>query len=347
MPIKTIDWINNRVRIIDQTALPASLRYLDIADHQTLGEAIKSLKVRGAPAVGIAAAFAVVLGIQNINYNSKKEFFSRLETIIHDLSQTRPTAVNLFWALQRMRKVAEKHADQPWKRIKELLLSEALTIAAEDKQICRKIGQHGSCLIENGFSILTHCNAGGLATADYGTALGIIYAASEQGKKLKVYVDETRPLLQGSRLTAWELTQSGIDTTVICDNAAAFVMKQGLVNCIIVGADRIAKNGDTANKIGTYNLAVLAEKHGIPFYVAAPLSTFDFNLESGDQIPIEERSPQEVTHLFGRQTAPLATKVYNPAFDVTPNELITAIITEKGILEKPLKKNIQKFKNIS
>jgi len=343
MPVKTIEWVDDKIRIIDQTLLPTRVKYLDIKDHASLARAIKKLRIRGAPAIGIAGAFGVVLGIWNFHGEDKKRFLSRLNKVIDHLASTRPTAVNLFWALERMRGVAEENIDQPLNRIKELLLREAQAILEEDKRTCRMIGQHGSSLIQDGFTVLTHCNAGGLATADYGTALGVIYSAHEQGKRIRVYVDETRPLLQGARLTAWELLESGIEATLICDNAAAFVMSQGLIDCVIVGADRIARNGDTANKIGTYNLAVLAEKHRIPFYVAAPLSTFDLTLPTGDQIPIEERTEGEVTEGFGRRTAPYGIKVYNPAFDLTPAELITAIITEKGIIYNPCEENIVKF----
>ncbi|RMD88777.1 MAG: S-methyl-5-thioribose-1-phosphate isomerase, partial [Calditrichaeota bacterium] len=252
-------------------------------------------------------------------------------------------AVNLSWALNRMKKMAEENRARAIPEIKQILVKEALQIWEEDRQICRRMGRHGAELIKDGMNILTHCNTGALATADYGTALGVIFTVHQQGKKIHVYVDETRPLLQGARLNMWELMHEGIDATLICDNTAAFVMQQGKVDCVILGADRIARNGDTANKIGTYNLAVLAEKHKLPFYVAAPVSTIDFNIQNGAQIPIEERAPEEVTEGFGKRTAPRGAKVYSPAFDITPNELITAIITEEGILYPPFEENLNKL----
>ncbi|MDZ7260833.1 MAG: S-methyl-5-thioribose-1-phosphate isomerase [candidate division KSB1 bacterium] len=340
MPVKSIEWIQGKVRIIDQTRLPVELVYEDIDDYRVLAQAIRELRIRGAPAIGIAGAFGVVLGIQTVADTDKEGFFQKLGQVTEELKNTRPTAVNLFWALERLRKMAELNSHKEVVEIKELLLKEALAILEEDRETCRKIGRYGAQLIQDGFTVLTHCNAGGLATSEYGTALGVIYTAVEEGKKVRVYADETRPLLQGARLTVWELMAAGIEVTLICDNTAAVVMKQGLIDCVIVGADRIARNGDTANKIGTYNLAVLAEKHGIPFYVAAPLSTFDFNLDSGDQIPIEERAAEEVTQAFGKTIAPQGTRVYNPAFDVTPRQLITAFITDKGLLEPPFEKNI-------
>jgi methylthioribose-1-phosphate isomerase len=342
MPVTTIQWLNSKVRMIDQTRLPLELVYLDIDNVEVLGEAIKKLRVRGAPAIGIAGAFGVVLGVQNFEGEDKAAFFKLLHESADYLAATRPTAVNLSWALQRMKRVAEENQTRPLAEIKKRLLDEALAIWEEDRQTCRRLAQHGARLIQNGFRILTHCNTGALATADYGTALGVIFTAKEQGKKVTVFADETRPLLQGARLNVWELMNEGIDVTLITDNTAAFVMQQKKVDCVIVGADRIAANGDTANKIGTYGVAVLAEKHGIPFYVAAPYSTIDFNISSGAQIPIEERAPEEVTEGFGKRIAPPNTKVYSPAFDVTPNELITAIITEHGVIEPPFEINLKK-----
>jgi len=295
-------------------------------------EAIKSLRVRGAPAIGIAAAYGAVLGIQNSAATTYDVFRTELVTVTNHLSTSRPTAVNLFWALDRMLATAEANRELPIPALKQRLLDEALTLAEEDKAICRAMGQHGAALVNDGDGILTHCNAGGLATADYGTALGVMFAAQEQGKTIHVYADETRPLLQGARLTAWELMQAGIDVTVICDNMAGVVLREGKIDVVIVGADRIAANGDTANKIGTYSVAVLAREHVVPFYVAAPTSTFDLTLPSGDGIPIEERRAEEVTMGFGPRTAPLNVKVYNPAFDVTPAGLIQGIITERGII---------------
>lgn len=306
-------------------------------------EAIKSLRVRGAPAIGIAGALGVVLGIWNCQAESYEEFKSQLDSVADYLATSRPTAVNLFWALDRMRVTAEKHKSRPISELKEILLDEAYKIIEEDKQICRAIGRNGAELLPDECTVLTHCNAGALATADYGTALGVIYAAAEMGKNVKVFADETRPLLQGARLTTWELMQNGIDVTLICDDMAATVMKGGMVDCVIVGADRIAANGDTANKIGTYNLAILAKEHGLPFYVAAPVSTFDLSLENGDLIPIEQRKPEEVKQPFGLKIAPEEVKVYNPAFDVTPARYITAIITEKGVIRQPLAENIRKM----
>ncbi|MFQ5638481.1 MAG: S-methyl-5-thioribose-1-phosphate isomerase [bacterium] len=342
MPVTTIEWLNNQIRMIDQTKLPNELVYLEIDDVEVLAEAIQSLRIRGAPAIGIAGAFGVTLGAQNYVGNDRDAFFKELKRTADYLNATRPTAVNLSWAINRMKKVADEKAHCAIDEIKESLLNEALTIWEEDRQICRSIGQHGAELITDGTRVLTHCNAGALATADYGTALGVVFAAHEQGKKVRVFADETRPLLQGARLNVWELMNEGIDVTLITDNTAAFVMQQQKVDCVIVGADRIAANGDTANKIGTYSVAVLAEKHRIPFYVAAPYSTIDFNMKHGSEIPIEERSAEEVTAGFGRRTAPENTKVYSPAFDVTPNELITAIITEEGVVEQPFKLNLKK-----
>lgn len=343
MPVTTIEWVNGKVRMIDQTKLPEKLVYLEIDEVEELGEAIKSLRVRGAPAIGIAGAFGIILGLQNFQTEKKAEFFKKLTQVCDYLNATRPTAVNLSWAIKRMKIVAEQSAGKSVAEIKERLLNEALAIWEEDRKICRRIGKHGSELIKDGFTILTHCNTGALATADFGTALGVVFAAHKQGKKVSVFADETRPLLQGARLNVWELMNEGIDVTLICDNTAAFVMQQNKIDCVIVGADRIARNGDTANKIGTYNVAVLAEKHGIPFYVAAPFSTIDFNIKDGSEIPIEERAPEEVTEGFGKRTAPEGAKVYSPAFDITPHELITAMITEEGIIKPPFDENLAKY----
>jgi len=342
MPVTTIEWTNNQIRMIDQTKLPEELTYLEISDTEVLAEAIKSLRIRGAPAIGIAGAFGMVLGVQNFAGEEKEVFFKQLKETSEYLNATRPTAVNLSWAIQRMNGVAEQNKDKPVAEIKEQLLKEAQTIWEEDRKICRRLGKHGAKLLKDGFNVLTHCNTGALATVDYGTALGVVFAANEEGKKLHVYADETRPLLQGARLNVWELMNESIDVTLICDNTAAFVMQQKKIDCAIVGADRIAANGDTANKIGTYNVAVLCEKHGVPFYVAAPYSTIDFNLRNGSQIPIEERAAEEITEGFGKRTAPLNTKVYSPAFDITPNELIAGIITEEGVIEPPYEINLKK-----
>ena len=331
MPVQTIKWKNEKVRIIDQTKLPHKLVYLDIKDVRSMWHAIKKLKVRGAPAIGVAGAFGAVLGIRNIKTDKYEVFKRRLNEVIKYLISCRPTAVNLFWALERMRKCAEKNKAKPVEKIKILFLREALKITEEDKICCRRMARHGAKLIKNGDCILTHCNAGGLATVDYGTALGVLFEANRQGKRIKVFVDETRPLLQGARLTTWELLKEKIDVTLICDNMAASLMEKGKIDKIFVGADRIARNGDVANKIGTYNLAVLAKYHKIPFYVVAPLSTFDVSLSSGNDIPIEERHQDEVRTVMGKRIAPKNVKVYNPAFDVTPAKLVTAIITEDGV----------------
>ena len=342
MPVTTIEWKNNKIRMIDQTKLPEELTHLEISDIEVLAEAIKSLRVRGAPAIGIAGAFGVVLGVHNFAGEDKEAFFKQLKESSEYLNATRPTAVNLSWAIQRMNRVADANKSKPVAEIKDRLLKEAQTIWEEDRKICRRLGKHGARLVKDGFNVLTHCNTGALATADYGTALGVVFAAHEEGKKLHVYANETRPLLQGARLNVWELMNENIDVTLICDNTAAFVMQQKKIDVAIVGADRITANGDTANKIGTYNVAVLCEKHGVPFYVAAPYSTIDFNLQNGSQIPIEERAAEEITHGFGRRTAPLNTKVYSPAFDVTPNDLIAGIITEEGVIEPPYEINLKK-----
>ena len=343
MPIQTIKWNRNKVKLIDQTELPNRLKYVYCRDVKSIWNAIRALKVRGAPAIGIAGALGVVLGIRESRASHYKEFEIELRKVTGYLAKSRPTAVNLFWALERMERVSCENSNKKIYEIKALLLKEALKIIEEDKEVSRKMAEYGVRLLNNGDTVLTHCNAGGLATADYGTALGVIYKAKEMGKKIKVYADETRPLLQGSRLTAWELMKNGIDVTLICDNMAAEVMKEGRIAHVFVGADRIAANGDTANKIGTYGVALLARAHNIPFYVVAPVSTFDLTLKSGDGIPIEERGRDEIIAIFGTRTAPRNVKVYNPAFDVTPARLITAIVTEKGILRPPYKKSISQM----
>lgn len=342
--IETMLWSGDAatgtLTLIDQTALPLELVELECTDVDLVWEAIKMLRVRGAPAIGIAAAYGVVLGLQSAANGTKEHFFARLQQVTSYLAGSRPTAVNLFWALDRMQAKAKDLAELAPPELHAALLSEAKTIHAEDRAICHAIGRHGAELLPAGSGVLTHCNAGGLATAEYGTALSVFFTCQDQGKKLHVYVDETRPLLQGARLTAWELQQRGIPATLICDNMAGLVMKEGKVQAVVVGADRITANGDTANKIGTYSVAVLADAHGIPFYVAAPVSTFDLKMETGDQIPIEERSASEITHGFGRQTAPDEMRVYNPAFDVTPARLIAGIITERGVISPVTKENI-------
>jgi methylthioribose-1-phosphate isomerase len=335
--IETLRWVGDErghLVLIDQTRLPLEFAERECRDVEAVWEAIKQLRVRGAPAIGIAAAYGVVVGLQTADIGNQASFFARLEEITSYLAASRPTAVNLFWALERMKaKAASLRSSVSPAEIRAALLAEARAIHDEDRALCHAIGRYGAELLKDNSGVLTHCNAGGLATAEYGTALSVLFTCQDQGKKLHVFVDETRPLLQGARLTAWELAQRGIAATLICDNMAGQVMREGKVQAVIVGADRITANGDTANKIGTYSVAVLAAAHGIPFYVAAPSTTFDLSLDSGDQIPIEERAREEITHGFGRQTAPDGIGVYNPAFDVTPARLIKAIITEQGLIE--------------
>jgi methylthioribose-1-phosphate isomerase len=329
--IPTMEWKDDHLRMLDQTRLPREVVYLDCLDYRQVAKGIRELSVRGAPAIGIAAAYGVALGAKGITARTFDSFYKELEGVCEHLAATRPTAVNLFWAIERMKKMAMDHRNRSIKEIKELLLAEAHAILEEDIRRNRAIGRHGAQFIKSGDGVLTHCNAGSLATGGYGTALGVIRRAWEEKKKIEVFADETRPVLQGARLTAWELIEEGIPTTLITDNMAGYMMKKGRIQLCIVGADRIAANGDTANKIGTYSVAVLAKAHGIPFYVAAPTSTIDFSLPSGEQIPIEERNPKEVTHIFDRaHVAPENIRVANPAFDVTPASYIAAIITEKG-----------------
>jgi methylthioribose-1-phosphate isomerase len=337
--LETVGWVGAAstgfVRLIDQTRLPAEFVRIDCRDVPTVWEAIRSLRVRGAPAIGIAAAFGAVLGGQPVlaRGGDGDELGAALGAATRLLRSSRPTAVNLFWALDRIDRVVASGSGATPAELLDRVLAEAHAIAAEDRAMCRSIGRFGAALIAPGQGVLTHCNAGGLATADYGTALAVIFAAHEQGKAVHVFADETRPLLQGSRLTAWELKRRGVPVTLICDSMAAQVMKEGKVQLALVGADRIAANGDTANKIGTYGVALLARAHGLPFYVAAPSSTFDLSIATGAAIPIEQRDPREITHGLGRQTAPDDVAVYNPAFDVTPAELIAGIITERGIIQ--------------
>jgi len=331
MANETIEWLGNRLRILDQTRLPQETSFIDLTDYRDLALAIKQMKVRGAPAIGIAAAYGIALGAQSIRTSDKEEFFVRLEQIIQAFAETRPTAVNLFWAISRMRQAATgRNVPQATKA----LLSEAKRIHQEEIAATRQLSLLGADLIKDGFRILTHCNAGSLATAGYGTALGIIKAAKGQGKNIIVFATETRPLLQGARLTVWELRQEDIPVTLITDSMAGYFMNRKEIDCVIVGADRIAANGDVANKIGTYTLAVLAKENCIPFYVAAPTSTIDVSLPSGTAIPIEERDSREVTHFQGFSIAMEDTKAANPAFDVTPHNYVSAIITERGIIRK-------------
>lgn len=335
MPVATMEWRDNRLVLLDQTLLPGEVKMVVCSSVEDVCDAIRRLVVRGAPAIGIAAGFGVALGAQASSAGSRGELLKDVLDAAERIGSARPTAVNLFWALERMKNVVLQNETEDVSLLKDLLLREAHSILHEDRETCRRIGLHGAELIKSGDTVLTHCNAGGLATSGYGTALAAIFVAGEQGKKINVYVDETRPLLQGSRLTAWELMQAGIDTTVICDNMAGFVMREGKINLVITGADRIVRNGDTANKIGTYSLALLAEAHDVPFYVAAPKSTFDMSLDSGEQIPIEQRAPSEVAVFHGKRIAPEGVSVYNPAFDITPHHLIRGIITEEGVVTPP------------
>jgi methylthioribose-1-phosphate isomerase len=335
VPVKTIAWENGSLVILDQTLLPTEERYTVLETVEEVHRAIARLEVRGAPAIGVAAALGLYLAVRDGAFPTYDSLKKALRQAADYLASSRPTAVNLAWALERMTAAAEGTPGAEPEAVKRALLDEALAIMAEDRDTCRAIGRHGQALLTDGSTVLTHCNAGGLATVDYGTALGVVYAAVEAGKKIHVYADETRPLLQGARLTAWELERSGVPVTLVCDDMAASVMARGLVDCVITGADRIAANGDTANKIGTYGLAVLAREHGLPFYVAAPLSTFDFRLRSGDGIPIEERDPDEVRRFRGVQTAPPGVDVFNPAFDLTPHRYITAFVTERGVVRPP------------
>jgi methylthioribose-1-phosphate isomerase len=348
--VETLSWHGDRfgtLKMIDQTLLPTEIKVIECRNVETVWEAIKMLRVRGAPAIGIAAAYGLCIGIQDLPGDANHEMLRRkLNDVADYLASSRPTAVNLFWALNRMKAKAEHLAGTPGSQVTEIaeaLFAEAQAIHEEDRHICRAIGRFGQELVKDGSTWLTHCNAGGLATADYGTALAVFFAAKESGKTIHVYADETRPLLQGARLTAWELMQRDIDVTLICDSMAALVMRQGKIDGVVVGADRIATNGDTANKIGTYGVAVSAKAHGVPFYVAAPVSTFDLSLSDGSQIPIEDRSADEICNGFGKRTAPEDVKVYNPAFDVTPAELIAGIITERGIISPVNRQNVEKM----
>ena len=338
---KTIEWTSDGVRMIDQTRLPAEEVYRTCRNYQEVSEAIRSMVIRGAPAIGVAAAMGVALGIQHSSAQNIQEFRNDFESIADLISKTRPTAINLFWAIKRMRETFENAlagAGSEAERImrtRARLVEEAQRVLAEDIAVNEAMGRHGAALLKDSSTVLTHCNAGALATGGYGTALGVIRAAVAEGKKIGVFADETRPFLQGARLTAWELAKDGIPVTVITDNMAGHFMKQSKIQAVIVGADRIASNGDVANKIGTYTVAVLARENQIPFYVAAPLSTIDLNIASGDEIPIEERSPAEVTHWRGIPTAPVNVDARHPAFDVTPHQYVTAIITERGIAREP------------
>jgi methylthioribose-1-phosphate isomerase len=342
MVFETLRWvgdIDGYLELIDQRRLPAQFEMLKCENTEQLYEAIKTLSVRGAPAIGVAATFGICLAMRETDDTDLSEALSHLKKSADYLATARPTAVNLFWALDRMKEHAARfiaeNSDADITALRETILREASAICDEDKQMCKRIGENGEKLIEAGSGILTHCNAGALATAGQGTALSLLYEAHEKGKKFKVYVDETRPLLQGARLTMWELVQAGIDATLICDNMAGALMKQGKINKILTGADRIAANGDTANKIGTFSLSILAKEHNIPFYIAAPASTFDLSIKTGAYIPIEQRAGEEVASFGGVKTAPEGADVYNPAFDVTDAQYITAIITDKGVIDRP------------
>ncbi len=343
---ETVCWTSeNTVRMIDQTKLPLEEVAFECSDHRAVAEAIRSMKVRGAPAIGVAAAYGVALAAQRSTAKRATELIKEVEEAAEQLGRTRPTAVNLFWALKRMVDKARAGSHLSVARLKSVLRDEALAIAEEEREMSRSIGRFGADLIEDGDSILTHCNAGALATVDYGTALAVVRAAHEQGKRIHVFVDETRPLLQGARLTAWELRRDGIPFTLIADNMAGFVMGGGRVDKVVVGADRIAANGDVANKIGTYTVAILAKEHGIPFYVAAPISTIDLSIASGSDIPIEERSPDEITCIGGLRVAPDGVSVANPAFDVTPARYVTAIITDRGVARPPFEETLDRLLN--
>ena len=340
---KTIEWGKNGVVMIDQRLLPEREVYNTYRDYKGVAQAIKKMVVRGAPAIGVAGAFGAAIGAANIKTNDIKAFKKEFSRIAGLLACARPTAVNLSWAINRMTRTAEENSRLPVAGLKKRLIQEAKRIHREDIGINRAMGRHGQRLLKNNSTVLTHCNAGALATAGYGTALGVIRGALEAGKNIKVFADETRPFLQGSRLTAWELKKDKIDVTLITDSMAGYMMKQGLINSVIVGADRIAANGDTANKIGTYSVAILANVHGIPFYVAAPTSTIDMKIKHGAFIPIEERDEREVTHLRGKRIAPKGIRVKNPAFDVTPARLISAIITEKGVVRPSYTNSLKKL----
>lgn len=337
--VETIQWTQDGVVMIDQRRLPREEVYITCRTYQEVADAIRSMVIRGAPAIGVAAAMGVALGMLHADSDPDVAF----ERITQTLAGTRPTAVNLFWALERMRRLYQRVRGQPITLVRQALIAEAEAIKQEDIAINRAIGRHGAPLVPDGKAVLTHCNAGALATAGYGTALGVIRAAVAAGKRIEVFADETRPFLQGARLTAWELLRDGIPTTLITDNMAGHFLKSGRIGCVIVGADRIAANGDVANKIGTYSLAVLARENGVPFYVAAPTSTLDLTLASGEQIPIEQRPPEEVTHVFGVRVAPEGVRVENPAFDVTPHRYVTAIITERGVALPPYRESLRQL----
>ena len=346
--VKAIEWKDGKVIMLDQSRLPVEVKFIDCTNYQIVAEGIKKLWIRGAPAIGIAAAMGIALGAQDITAKNYREFMKGLETVFSALLSTRPTAVNIKWAVERIKKLLKENKEESVSKLKMLLIEEAQKIHAEDIEVNKAIGRWGAQFIKDGDTVLTHCNAGSLATGGYGTATAPMFVAIEQGKKIQVIADETRPVLQGARLTAWELMQAGVPVTLITDNSAGALMKKGEINLAIVGTDRTVRNGDVANKIGTYSVAVLCREHKIPFYVAAPLSSIDFTISTGDKIPIEERGSEEVTHIFGAcQIAPDGVKVRNMAFDVTPAKYITAIITEKGAFRpRDLKKLMKKDVNL-
>jgi methylthioribose-1-phosphate isomerase len=341
--IQTLEWTDQGVRFIDQTKLPTEETYVTCKTHEQVADAIRNMVVRGAPAIGVAAGMGIALGVQDSKAKTVADLKRDLDQICDNMGKTRPTAVNLFWAIRRMQEKFERLRVRPLAQIKREIVEEAKRMHAEDIAANQAMGRHGATLMPSSGGVLTHCNAGALATAGYGTALGVIRAAAEQGKKIHVFADETRPFLQGSRLTAWELMKDGIPTTVISDNMAGAIMRQGKIGAIVVGADRIAANGDVANKIGTYTVAVLAKENGIPFYVAAPISTVDLACPDGSKIPIEQRNAKEVTHIAGKQMTPDGVSIENQAFDVTPAKYVTAIITERGIAREPYQESLQKL----
>src|SRR5215467_4528369 len=338
--IQTLEWTDQGVRFIDQTKLPTEEVYVTCKTYQQVADVIRNMVVRGAPAIGVAAGLGIALGVNNSKAETVGELKKDFDDICDLIGKTRPTAVNLFWAIRRMQRKFESLRIRPLPQIKQAIVEEGQRMHAEDIAINQAMGRHGAALMPASGAVLTHCNAGALATAGYGTALGVIRAAVEQGKKIHVYADETRPFLQGSRLTAWELIKDGIPTTVISDNMSGAIMRQGKIGAVIVGADRIAANGDVANKIGTYTVAVLAKEHKIPFYVAAPISTIDLDTPDGSKIPIEQRNPAEVTHIAGKPITPEGVQIENPAFDVTPAKFVTAIVTEKGIARVPYQESL-------
>src|SRR5664280_200328 len=338
--VETIEWTPRGVVMIDQTRLPLHEEYVACRNYQEVAAAIRDMIIRGAPAIGVAAAMGVAIGVQ---YASEADLDAQVDAICETLAKTRPTAVNLFWAIDRMKRLYTTLRGQPPAEIRRRLIREAQLVREEDIEINRAIGRHGAALVPDHKTVLTHCNAGALATAGYGTALGVVRAAIESGKQVDVFADETRPFLQGARLTVWELQHDGIPVTLITDNMAGHFLKSGRIGCVVVGADRIAANGDVANKIGTYTVAVLAKENGVPFFVAAPISTLDLTLPSGERIPIEQRAASEVTQVFGRQVAPDGTVVQNPAFDVTPARYVAAIITERGVARAPYEESLRKM----